>query len=115
PAFDAWDAKALAMELAAVACPGESVVALAGDGDLLWRLVIGGTERAWVRRVKLDAPVWAAPAFGVELRLGALSVAPIAAPQTHSYAAAAPRVHAAPVRYKALPTMPAAEFDLAFL
>jgi phenylalanyl-tRNA synthetase beta chain len=115
PAFDAWDAKALAMELAAVAFPGESVVAHAGEGQLLWRLVIGGTERAWVRRVKLDAPVWAAPAFGVELRLGVLSVAPVAAPRTHAYTATVPQAHATPVRYTALPTMPAAEFDLAFL
>jgi phenylalanyl-tRNA synthetase beta chain len=115
PAYDAWDAKALALELVGTAFPGRRVAAVAGDSTLLWRIQVDGAEKAWVRRVSLDAPVWAAPAFGVEVRLGALSVAPVAPPQQHAYQAAAVRVAATPVRYVALPTMPAADFDLAFL
>ena len=63
----------------------------------------------------LDAPPWAAPAFGVELSLGELSAEPVAAPGEHAYAADHEIEHAHPRRYKPLPTMPAAEFDLAFI
>jgi phenylalanyl-tRNA synthetase beta chain len=116
PGFDAWDAKGLALELAAAAFPGRTVACRGAEAPTLWHLTVDDAVVGWVRRLALDAPVWASPAFGVELRLGQLRVAPVAAPGTHVHAAAATAaLRAAPVRYRALPTMPAADFDLAFV
>jgi phenylalanyl-tRNA synthetase beta chain len=130
PDYDEWDAKGLAEELAAVAFPGDTVAlrpAEAGqlDSGLLWVLTADGEERGSVRRLALDAPVWAAPVFGVELSLLTIDSTTIAPPgegrrgghagQTGSGArrdgGGAPRTR----RYRALPTTPAADFDLALL
>ncbi|HRQ79002.1 MAG TPA: phenylalanine--tRNA ligase subunit beta [Gemmatimonadaceae bacterium] len=130
PALDAWDAKALATELAAAAYPGATLrvqAAAAGSANgadaLLWTLHVGEQLVGEVRRVALDAPVWASPAFGVELTLGEVSSASVAPRGAHAHGAlAAPSGVAALVagtreakRYVALPTQPAAEFDLALL
>lgn len=116
PAFDAWDAKGLGEMVAEVVAAGQPVeIEPAGEGDLLWRIRIGGTARGEVRRVPLDAPVWAAPAFGVELDLGAVSNADIAPAGEHAHTEAvapAPRVTPA---FRPLPTTPASEFDLALV
>src|SRR3712207_8986111 len=45
---------------------------------------IDGTDRGRIVRLALDAPVWAAPAYGIELQLEVLSAAPIAAPDRKS-------------------------------
>jgi phenylalanyl-tRNA synthetase beta chain len=68
-----------------------------------------------VVRVALDAPVWASPAFGVELTLGVMPSAPVAPRQAHAHAAPVASAARTPVRYAAIPQMPAAEFDLALL
>jgi len=123
PAFDAWDAKALAEELARVAYPGATVSFEPGDDAVLWRLNVGDLLVGEVRRVALDAPVWASPAFGVELSLGELSSASVAprGANAHGTTAAASGIAAlvqgtrAPRRFVPLPTQPAAEFDLALL
>ena len=115
PAFDAWDAKALAERTAAVAFPGTTVGCTPGEGVVLWQVMVDGRAVGTVERVALDAPVWASPAFGVELVLGPVSNAPVAAPGAHAHAAAPVASKPAPVRYRALPTTPAAEFDLALL
>ena len=121
PAFDAWDAKALATRMAHAAWPGATVACeeAARDeaDDCLWRVSVDGHTRGHVRALtRLDAPNWASPAFGVELTLGAMP-AEFAAPKgEHRYltaAASGPAV--TPVRYVPLPAMPAAEFDLALL
>jgi phenylalanyl-tRNA synthetase beta chain len=115
-AFDSWDAKGLAELVAGVAAPGESVeLEPAGEDDLLWRIHIGGILRGAVRRVPLDAPVWAAPAFGVELELAPMSNSDVAPAGEHAHGStAAPAPRARP-KYRALPTTPASEFDLALL
>ncbi len=110
PAFDAWDAKALAETIVGAAFPGESPTFDAGGEGELWRVGNGS-----VRVVALDAPVWASPAFGVEIQLGLLSVAPIAEPGKHNYAAADVSESARVQRFAPLPTTPAAEFDLALI
>jgi phenylalanyl-tRNA synthetase beta chain len=128
PAFDAWDAKAFAEELARVAYPGqvvqfEAAHAPTGADAVLWRLQVGGLVVGEVRRVPLDAPVWASAAFGVELTLGEVSSTSVAARGQHAHGAvpAARGVAAlvqgsrAPTRFVPLPTQPAAEFDLALL
>jgi phenylalanyl-tRNA synthetase beta chain len=123
-AFDAWDAKGLAELVAGVVAEGAPVALepSEGGGDLLWYVVIGGERRGEVRRVPLDAPVWAAPAYGVELTLGAMSNADVAPAGEHVHAseasvedvaAASPAPRTA--RYRPLPTTPASEFDLALL
>ena len=115
PAFDAWDAKALAERTAAVAFPGGAVRCVPGDGATLWVVEVDGRAVGTVERVALDAPIWAKPAFGVELSLGPVANAPVAAPGTHAHAAPAPVRRPDPIRFRALPTTPAAEFDLALL
>jgi phenylalanyl-tRNA synthetase beta chain len=129
PHVDAWDAKGLAVRLAQAAFPGAPVRCLpeAGDGDVLWRLEVDGMPRGIVTRVPLDAPVWAAPAFGVELTLGEMPATMVAPVGEHAYVgedgAARPSADtpprgvpiAPPVQYVPLPTQPAAELDLALL
>jgi phenylalanyl-tRNA synthetase beta chain len=115
--FDEWDAKWLAELAAGTIAAGRFALVPVGDGDLLWRIEIDGEARGEVRRVQLDAPVWAAPAYGVELQLQRMSNSDVAPPGEHAHTtapdpAAASRARA---RFRPLPTTPAAEFDLALL
>jgi phenylalanyl-tRNA synthetase beta chain len=64
--------------------------------------------------VPLDAPVWAAAAYGVELSLGTIDSSQVA-PQGASAHRPFERPLAAVSRYIAVPTVPASEFDLALL
>jgi phenylalanyl-tRNA synthetase beta chain len=68
-----------------------------------------------VLRLALDAPLWAPPAFGIELTLALVDNANVAPPGQHAYAAPAVSRAAPPRKYRPLPTTPAAEFDLALL
>ena len=118
PAFDEWDAKWLAEVAAKAAFPG-APVALApveGGGPVLWNVVVDGVAKGQVVRLALDAPVWASPAFGVEITVAPMSNAEIAAPGRNAHGQgdeqpARPRVS----RYVSLLTTPASEFDLALL
>ncbi|NUP56692.1 MAG: phenylalanine--tRNA ligase subunit beta [Gemmatimonadaceae bacterium] len=116
--FDAWDAKGLAELTAAALDAGPVELIPVGEGDLLWRIRIGDEVRGEVRRVALDAPVWASPAFGVELELQRMSNSDVAPPGEHAHTSG-PEVIApgtkARSRYRPLPTTPASEFDLALL
>ncbi|HEY0969903.1 MAG TPA: phenylalanine--tRNA ligase subunit beta [Gemmatimonadales bacterium] len=104
PRYDAWDAKALAERVADAAYPGRSVaLEAAGEGGGLWRILVDGDEQGRVIRVELDAPEWAAPAFGVELRIGDALETEVAGPRPGA------------ARYVALPTTPPAVFDLALI
>jgi phenylalanyl-tRNA synthetase beta chain len=116
PMFDEWDAKAIGEAAAATAFPGQLVeLTPVGDSQVLWQIQIGGKTMGNVTRVALDAPVWAAPAFGVELVLDEVATAPPAKQGEHAYMEGG-RPHRAPVsRYTPLPTMPPAEIDLALL
>ncbi|MHB0948710.1 MAG: phenylalanine--tRNA ligase subunit beta [Gemmatimonadaceae bacterium] len=120
PLFDEWDAKWLGEVAARAAYPGASVaLEPSADPEALWEVVVEGEGCGVVRRVALDAPVWAAPAFGVELSLGAVSSAQVAAPGANAHGSAARAPAVAPAArttpYRPLPTTPAAEFDLALL
>jgi len=117
PVIDEWDAKGVAETVGRVAYPGESIAlapAPGGDGETLWNIertpgdIIGA-----VGRISLDAPVWAAPAFAIELRLGIVESAPPAARGAHTYMEAASPPRPAVRQYQPLPTMPPAGFDLA--
>lgn len=123
PAVDLWDAKALGERLAHAAYPGARVELIPAQGDdgRLWTVVADGREVGGVYSMALDAPPWASPAFGVEVELGTLESAPVAAPGTHARgesvggAPAGGRAAIEPVRFRPLPVTPAAVFDLALL
>ncbi|MEP7383340.1 MAG: YtpR family tRNA-binding protein [Gemmatimonadota bacterium] len=116
--FDEWDAKALGERIAELVYPGLRITLEAVDGaPILWRITAKGGDVGTVERLTLDKPVWASDAFGVEVTLGRLPSAPVAVPGTHDYRAglstrAPAKGH---VTYRPLPSMPAAEFDLALL
>lgn len=121
PDFDEWDAKALGERMAASAFPGSVVELRGGAPGALWEMVVDGRPRGVVRRLSLDAPVWAAPAFGVELTLLLIANAPVAEPGKSAYPASnadrdadntPARTHR---RFRPLPTTPASSFDLALL
>ncbi len=115
PFVDEWDAKAVAEVAARVAFPGQPVSLVGGSGSALWIIRVGEEEVGHVSRLALDAPVWAGPAFGVEITLAVIATAAEAPPGQHNYmVGAAPGAGGVP-KYKPLPTMPAAEFDLALL
>jgi phenylalanyl-tRNA synthetase beta chain len=122
--YNEWDARALAERVAQVAYPGRRLAiepAPAGDGTF-WRIEVDGQPSGVVRRLSLDAPIWAAPAFGIELSLGVMDSANVAPPGRSARGSAKDSVGASPAsggegvtRYRPLPTTPPAEFDLALL
>jgi phenylalanyl-tRNA synthetase beta chain len=119
--FDEWDAKYLGDLVARTAYPG-AVVELRPSGDadetVLWEILVDDARRGVVGRVPVSAAVsaTAAPAFGVELSLGRVDAAPVAAAGRNAHGQADGHRPASTVsRYRPLPTTPAAQFDLALL
>ncbi len=125
-AYDEWDAKALAAIIARAAFPtgevafapasgGDAVIArLAGGSEsgVLWSVSVDGRTVGVVWRIALDAPVWAAPAYGIELSLGVISSDDVAPVGKSAYRVAEkPRDQRR--GFVPLPAMPASEFDLA--
>jgi len=95
PDMDIWDLKhhfELAVEVAAPTCTVKPATGGAG-----WEAVHrqGGAVLGWAGPLAADAPVWAAPLFGFEVRLLAFE--------------------RPPVRYRALPGQPPVERDLALV
>jgi phenylalanyl-tRNA synthetase beta chain len=126
-AYDAWDVKALSATIAHAAYPGAEVEVVAKDekdlwesltaargvhDDALWVVAVNGLPVGQVRRLTLDAPVWASPAFGVELSLGVMSSDDVAPAGKSAYRVAERRSEAGR-RFIPLPSTPASEFDLA--
>lgn len=98
PAVDLWDARWIA-ERAAAAAYGEGRVAFEGAADASgWRILVDGVDIGVVGPLLLDAPVWAAPVYGIELDITPAFGADLAVPA-----------------FRPLPSTPAAEFDLALL
>jgi phenylalanyl-tRNA synthetase beta chain len=115
PAFDAWDVKALGEAICRAAFPGEPAGMVPGRAAELWTVRVGGRDAGTIRTVSLDAPVWAAAAFGVEITLGAMPTTEAAPRGRHRYVVPGDDDKKGYVPYRALPTTPAAEFDLALL
>ncbi len=117
PAMDAWDAKGLATRAARAAFPGATIALANADDPALWTITADGRSVGSVRRVTLDAPVWASAAFGIEITLGAMPLSYVAQPGASAHGGVLPAMAppAPPVRYAPLPTTPAATFDLALL
>jgi phenylalanyl-tRNA synthetase beta chain len=121
PDFDAWarygewDAKGLAELIAAEAYPSATVTTRPSETDgALWDVFADDRVIGAVRRVALDAPIWAAPAFGVELSLGVIDSADVA-PRGESAYRPFPRSVPSVTRYQSVPSTPASELDLALL
>lgn len=72
PSYDEWDIKFLAETAAAAAFPAAAVKLIPGSGEILWEISVDGKTVGAARRLKLDAPVWAKPAFGLEINLEAV-------------------------------------------
>ncbi len=150
PAFDPWDAKGLAERIVSAAFPGAEAELEAGDGaELLWHIRLRAAHgtpapRAVgdVRRVRLDAPAWAAQAFGIEVELAEIDNADVAPRGRTAYEASTRRASGgstagisvradatgrkparggSPARviigptYAPLPTTPASEVDIALV
>jgi phenylalanyl-tRNA synthetase beta chain len=113
--YDKWDAKALAELLTKAAYPAAGVVLRdSTDATLLWDVVTNDAVVGSVRRVPVDAPVWASSAFGVEIMLAVVESAQVA-PKGESAHRPFPRGVPNVSRYRAVPVTPASEFDLALL
>lgn len=115
--YDAWDAKWFGELIARVALPAASSVLEPADREsgVLWNIVVDGETRGLVRRLELDAPVWAAPAFGVELVIGRVSNADVAPAGEHAHGEPGMSAERTTPKYRPLPTTPASVFDLALL
>jgi phenylalanyl-tRNA synthetase beta chain len=119
--YDRWDVESLAREICALAFPGKLVTLQPGDGspgvpELAsdWIVAREGTTIGRVGKVRLDAPVWAPPAWGLELTLGRVESRAPAERGQHSYVTPERRT-AGTGKFKGLPATPASEFDLALL
>jgi phenylalanyl-tRNA synthetase beta chain len=117
PAWDEWDAKALAEAVASAAQPGASIVLEPGDGaGTLWRVRAGDADAGRAGVVRLDAPPWAATAYGVEILVETTDVADVAAPGRHAPPIAGDRAARDPVpRYRRPPSFPAVRIDVTLL
>ena len=94
--YDQWDAKALAELLAARVASRERRVAIlrtesrldtrdsplaSGDSPLaasLWTIFADDQPIGTVSQLHLDAPIWAAPAYGIELSMGVIDSSEVA-------------------------------------
>ena len=116
PDFDAWDAKGLG-ELIATTVGGGSSVEMrpAASDDALWEIWIGGEARGFARRLALDAPVWAPPAFGIELSLAHISSEPIAPAGQSKLQHAATGASVRPFSFRPFPSTPSTFVDVALL
>ena len=94
---DIWDARWLAQRIVSSAY-GRSAAFESDSVGEGWTVLLDGTEIGTVGPVAVDAPVWAPPAFGIEIDL------------TPSFG-----MTSEPVVARLLPATPAAEFDLALL
>jgi phenylalanyl-tRNA synthetase beta chain len=112
--YDEWDAKALGERIAAVAFPGAGVsLSAPSQPDALFEITADGVAVGVVREVQLDAPVWAARTFGVEITLARV-VGDTADRRTLTSPVAGTESPSA-VRYRTLPATPVSELDLALI
>ena len=112
--FDVWDAKAIAELMATEAFRGAAISLEEGVDGSLWRILVDGADVGTVRSVALDAPVWATPAFGVEMSLGVMDSTNVASPGSNAHRPAEyPSVVVGP--FTSLPTQPASPIDVALI
>ncbi len=116
PDFDEWDAKGLAERIATTVGGGSPVeMRPASSTDALWEIAIGGEVRGSARRLALDAPVWAPPAFGIELSLARISSEPVAPAGQSKLQHAAVASTFPPLEFRPFPSTPSTFVDVALL
>jgi phenylalanyl-tRNA synthetase beta chain len=118
PAYDQWDAKHIAERIGSMTLGSGDLTLHASEGDTLWLVKRGEETVGRVARLTLDAPVWASPAYGIEITLHRFGRHLVAAKGANAWShnPDADRSSAASaVRFKALPVTPPAQFDLALL
>lgn len=120
PAYDEWDAKGLAESIGEAAFPGHAVSCVPADGDVLWNITAADVKIGGVRRISLDAPAWAAAAFGIEVDLEALSPSPgrmySASPGVSDRLLQEKSEKGGATRgYRPIPAMPSMDIDLALI
>lgn len=99
PQIDLWDAKWLGEQIVNSAFGSGASVVFEPDADGTgWAVSLDGVTLGHIGPLVVDAPVWAAPVFGVEVDI-----------------TAAVSVTSSASTYIQLPSTPAAEFDLALL
>lgn len=103
PHFDEWDAKALSLAVAAAAYEGSQAECVPSVGDALWTVTIDDVAVGSVRRLEVDAPVWAPSVYGIELDLEVDEVRAKLAGRRRGRG------------FRPIPSMPAMEVDLALL
>ena len=96
--FDEWDIKYLAEAASAAAFPMADIRMVPASGQTLWDILVDGKVVGIARRMTLDAPVWAKPAFGLEINLEAVD-----------------QSSAKHRTYRAIPATPRAQVDLALV
>jgi phenylalanyl-tRNA synthetase beta chain len=111
PHYDEWDAKGLAESIAEAAFPGHVITCVPSEGDVLWNVTAGDVKVGIVRRISLDAPAWAAAAFGVEIDLQSLGASVVASPTQRPSAG----ITGSTKGFVAIPAMPSVEVDLALI
>ena len=97
PNYDQWDVKEIAEAVATSAYPTGDIKLVVSTYGFLWDILLEGDRVGSVQQLSLDTPVWAAPAFGIEML-----IKPEAA-------------NRAQMKYRGLPVTPAVEIDLALL
>lgn len=118
PAYDQWDAKHLAEHITRIVFGSVDVKLHASEGSVLWVLRRDSDILGWVEHVALDAPIWASPAYGIEITLHRFGRELVAAKGQNAWSHnpdAGRSTAATAVRYQALPAFPPAQFDLALL
>ena len=118
PVFDAWDIKQLCDLLVAQLDTTGEINYRTNDDGALWTIECDGRSVGAARLLQLDAPVWAAPAFGAEVTLHRFASAQLAtsgANVWHHNADAKQRSGAGSIKYRPLPVTPAAHVDLALV
>jgi phenylalanyl-tRNA synthetase beta chain len=120
PAFDEWDAKGLAESIGEAAFAGHAISCVPGERDVLWNITAADVKVGVVRRISLDAPAWAAGAFGIELDLEALSPSPgrmySASPGTSDRPLQEKsKTGGASRGYTPIPALPSMDIDLALI
>jgi phenylalanyl-tRNA synthetase beta chain len=120
PRYDQWDARALAERVVQVAMPSSGAALVPADGASrtkgdLWSIQVDGQSRGVVRALSIDAPVWAAPVYGIEVDLGPIDSTDVAPPGKSIHGLTPRPLPAKHVQFKPLPSTPAAPIDLALL
>ena len=81
----------------------------------MWRVAIAGEVRGAVRRLALDAPVWASQPFGIELTLADISSAPVAPPGESKLQPTSSAAPASRFSFRQFPSTPATFVDVSLL